>query len=46
MNLYGKRLILSYSAQAPDGKELEKAAILKETGLKAIPVDELHDEYY
>lgn len=46
MNLYGKRLILSYSAQAPDGKELEKAAILKETGLKAIPVDELPDEYF
>ena len=46
MNLYGKRLILSYSARSPEGKELEKAAILNETGLEAIPVGSLPEEYF
>ena len=50
MNLFSKKLILSYSAQAPDGKELERSdiitEIINESGIKAAAVDSLSDEYF
>lgn len=46
MNLYGKRLILSYVLQAPDGREKSPADIIKETGLDPIPADSLPYDYF
>ena len=46
MNLYGKKLILTYAAQRPDGKEAEPAAILKEINAEKISADSLPFDYF
>lgn len=50
MNLYGKRLILSYTLQDPAGKEQSPADIIKDaakkTGAAEVPVESLPYEYF
>lgn len=46
MNLYGKRLIITYSFRKPDGKETAPAAILKEIEAKKTSADSLPREYF
>lgn len=46
MNLYGKRLILSYTLQDPAGKEEKPADIIKETGIAPVSADSLPYDYF
>ena len=46
MNLYSKKLILTYAAQRPDGKETNPAEILKEIKAEKINTDSLSEDYF
>ncbi|MCM1054622.1 MAG: PD-(D/E)XK nuclease family protein [Bacteroides sp.] len=46
MNLYGRRLILTYAAQKPDGREAEPAALLNEINGERLSVDGLPEDYF